>query len=307
MKTSKTETPATAAGTGESREMKQLAPAPELPAPTPELPSAVLAQIFSQRRAENVGRAASVCSSWRSAASLEGFAWTLAMTDLDPFCALGGADGAAALFRAVGGCWLRAASVLIQGMRMRDGEDTPCQCASPGCAATASALCCCEPSAGTSGVERRCSTHCSGPTHVACVKLKGGPLYNRWVFGPAPYCDDPPCHFYARDYRNKLDNAIAQSVSGATLFIGGELFAYKEGGLCIGSPLRIVGAGVDSCTGHPKTTVSQHNPLGLAARLVILENMSCYMTDKDSSCCCGNGSKSGPTPAIKVRSTSMRV
>ncbi|KAG1675336.1 hypothetical protein FOA52_016010 [Chlamydomonas sp. UWO 241] len=164
---------------GARRKNKARAPTP---GPTPELPPALLAQIFSRLHAKDVGCAASVSSSWRGAESREAVAWTLAMTDLDPFCALGGA----------GGCWLRAASVLTQGMRMRAGEMRPCQCASHYCVATASVLCCCDPSAGTSGVERRCSKHCAGS--ATCVKLvrdvrenvceRGGPLYNRWTIDP---------------------------------------------------------------------------------------------------------------------------
>ncbi|KAG1677459.1 hypothetical protein FOA52_001915 [Chlamydomonas sp. UWO 241] len=297
-KKTKTETPAVAAGTSEiSKDMQQLAPAPEMPAPTPELPPAVLAQIFSQLHAPFVGRAASVCSSWRGAASLEAVAWTLAMTDLDPFCALGGADGAAALFRAAGGCWLRVASILTRGMRMRDGEDTPCQCASPGCAATASVLCCCDPSAGMSGVKRRCSKHCSDPAHVACVKLKGGPLYNRWVFDPARVHKEAVYGDWTTTTSCDLEGAVSNCKAAETLHIDGS-FKYKLSfGLHIVSPVRIMGKK------DKMASFSQFDgfPLSVAS-LAMLENISYCLIDQECFCCCRNCSNfGGRGPAIKVR------
>ncbi|KAG1677448.1 hypothetical protein FOA52_001903 [Chlamydomonas sp. UWO 241] len=292
---------ASAASTRKSiKESKQ----PWSTAPTPELPPAVLAQIFSQLRADDVGCAASVCSSWRDAASLEAVAWTLAMTDLDPFCALGGADGAAALFRAFGGCWLRAASVLTHGMRMRRGEKTPCQCAITDCADNAGVLCCCDPSAGTSGVERCCSKHCSGSE--ACVKLKGGPLYNRWVFNPKRLAtvkgeyggtlvsDDGPDDLY-RVIRKNIKN-------GKTVHIQGD-FGGKYDGLWINSPVRIVGVDGGVWPQGPHR-ISEFNAVDVAASLVMLENVSSSFRlgfEDKGFCCCGKCTENPDlSPAITV-------
>ncbi|KAG1677451.1 hypothetical protein FOA52_001906 [Chlamydomonas sp. UWO 241] len=281
MKKARSNKPPLAAGTRtSSKASKQPAPAAELAAPTPELPPAVLAQIFSQLHAEDVGYAASVCSSWRGAASLEPVAWTLAMTNLDPFCALGGADGAAALFRAAAGCWLRAASVLTYGMRMRRGEKTPCQCASPDCAANASVLCCCVSSDGMSGVKRYCSKHCSGSE--ACVKLKGGPLYNPWVFNPKRLATVEGKYggtLVSDDGPNDLQDLIAKSKNCKTVSMQG----------CFGGPHNI----------------SKQNVVDVATSLVMLENVSCCFSfglEHHSGCCCGKCTEySCLSPAITVR------
>ena len=78
------------------------------------LPPAVelLTLVFSSLHASDVGRAACMHPAWRIIISREARAWTLAMAELDPFRALGGAQGASRLFRSVGGCWLRTAAVL---------------------------------------------------------------------------------------------------------------------------------------------------------------------------------------------------
>jgi hypothetical protein len=292
MKKAKSNTPATAASTGESSKgiVQQPAPAPQLPSPTPDLPLAVLAQIFSQLHAPVVIQSAMVCSSWRGAASLEAVAWTLAMTDLDPFCALGGAGGAAALFRAAGGCWLRAAAVLAQGMR--GGEDTPCQCASPGCALTASVLCCCDRSAGTNGVERRCSEHCSGSG--ACVKLKGGPLYNRWVFDATRLAIEP-MYGGTVDSEYQLRNIIRNAKSVETVRIKGSFEYTQDFGLYLGSPVCIVGKG------DKMASFSQFDGFPLeVASLAMLKNLSYSLIDQE--CCCRKCSElGGRGPAIKVR------
>ena len=75
------------------------------PPPADSLPLELLTLVFSSLHASDVGRAACVHPAWHSIISREARAWTLAMADLDPFCALGGAQGASHLFRSGGGCW----------------------------------------------------------------------------------------------------------------------------------------------------------------------------------------------------------
>jgi hypothetical protein len=90
----------------------------------PELPGALQALIFSRlTNASDLARAAEVCSTWRQAISGEAVSWTLVMADLDPFGALGGADGAWKLFHAAGG-WLRAVSALADAAVSQDRAAT---------------------------------------------------------------------------------------------------------------------------------------------------------------------------------------
>ncbi|KAG1681618.1 hypothetical protein FOA52_014127 [Chlamydomonas sp. UWO 241] len=75
------------------------------------LPHEVLAQVLSSLRASDVGRSASVCSEWRSAADQETVAWSTAAAELDPFGAIG-PDGVAEMLEWAGGSWLRLARTL---------------------------------------------------------------------------------------------------------------------------------------------------------------------------------------------------
>jgi hypothetical protein len=56
------------------------------------LPPQPMAEVFASLCASDAGRAAVVCKAWHAAATGEAVAWDLAITELDPFCALGGSE-----------------------------------------------------------------------------------------------------------------------------------------------------------------------------------------------------------------------
>ena len=107
------------------------------PPPADSLPLELLPLVFSSLHASDVGRAACVHPAWHSIISREARTWTLAMAELDPFCALDGAQGASRLFRSVGGCWLRTAAVLAAmggrgaGCCEKPGSLMLCRCPPP--------------------------------------------------------------------------------------------------------------------------------------------------------------------------------
>ncbi|KAG1678579.1 hypothetical protein FOA52_012585 [Chlamydomonas sp. UWO 241] len=158
----------------------------------PALPPDVWAQIFSnlpasQLSAAWLGRAASVCSEWRAAIAQEATLWEAAMRELDPFDAVGGAEGARALFDAAGS-WLRVAAALTGCMQPGCkcgphwvGTDDSClilcRCV-PGNEREAAAAA--EASSTTGAFRLSCDRHCA--RSEGCFPLKSGRVLNRWVF-----------------------------------------------------------------------------------------------------------------------------
>ncbi|KAG1674421.1 hypothetical protein FOA52_012948 [Chlamydomonas sp. UWO 241] len=272
---------------------------PSASPPWDSLPSEVLAACFSTLRAGDVGAAACVCTAWRDAADGEPQAWATALTELDPFCSLGGHEGALKLAKSAGG-WLRAAAALTGTTRPCDkcgcGRTAKCWCSSKcpevlcGCPARTRSDVHRRALPGCGGMLKRCTVHCGHS--AACVPLRGR-LLNRWMMHPrhmmGAYGLDAPAEEVTlvgdgtSESGQKLQAAVCQAACLSTITIRGT-FTYgpDDDALHIHRPVRIVGDGYAAIR-------TSSRPVFALAEVVVLEGVHIIMLDEDENacdCCC---------------------
>jgi hypothetical protein len=234
------------------------------------LPSELLAEIFSHLFASDVGRAASVCMAWRTAAAGEAAAWNLAMTELDPFCALGSSD-------------MRLCFCEPESRGQADDKET---------------------SATPAGCTTRCSNHCSGSP--ACVPLKA-PLYHRWSFKPF---DEGSQAVVVGDDTEESARALQQAIDDAkplaTVPIQGDFKFSRASPLVIRSScVRILGVGGASITSD-RCTMAVDAELVMLEELKVDMSYSDPEMESDAEGGMGfNPERFETYPAIEVRRAAL--
>lgn len=235
---------------GEPAPSSAAAMAAPVPADRPNLfsrlPSELVAFLFGKLPASDVGRCALVCKDFHALISEDSVAWTYAITELDPFCALGPAR-AWSLFHRSGDGWLRAAASLATRVLCEHCENV--------CIAVDCGL---DESLGgqkVAGPLRHCHCRKSGYFgHIgdeeedddegpdlfdferkpdACL-----PLINRWMYNSIPCAHVDSTQ--VEDPANELRKAMTHAPLFATISLCGT-FDFADEALVIRFPLRLLG------------------------------------------------------------------
>ena len=247
------------------------------------LPPELIATVFSFLRASDVGHGMFSCKTFLSVCTTESTAWTLAIAEFDPFCALGKGDevevgaGAWRLFDAAGGSWVRVMSALA-------GRPQACTKCPPSAAGKwASTLFCQCPvrttrsvssssSASSGGFVKRCGEHhqCDGIKRGTCVKINSQVL-NRFMFlGKEIWRTVKASKRDHEASQFELQEAIDEAPAFATIAIKGH-FKFDSMLFLDQLPVRIVGEGAGA-----KITFNEKSAI-ISSPIAIMENLSINM------------------------------